>query len=138
MLGACELAAVEINCSIFYKVLTPMDQQVDLSPYDQNFTTKDRLAPPSLVTQLTTYQDYFIHANTEMFQVRYSYLLQPYAIGPVNVRNTLNPKKSGRQVYATSHEGLSTAFLIFNPYADPSGRQVAIMHLVYRQLTCMG
>ena len=70
-----------------------MDQQVDLSPYDQNFTTKERVAPPSLVTQLTTYQDYFIHANTEMFQVRYSYLLQPYAIGPVNVRNTLNPKK---------------------------------------------
>ena len=60
---------------------------------------------------MDTYQDYFARAETNTFRGHNDSALFPYQIDITNAAAIVSPAEVARQIYATSQEGMPTAFL---------------------------
>ena len=69
----------------------------------------------SLMPIITTNRYYFRHAETNLFQGWYIYILQLYDVDPTNNGAVPKPQEMTRK----SREGIPTTFLLWNSYADP-------------------
>ena len=97
---------------------------------------------PSMVPPITTYRAYFSLPKTDPFLGDYSTVLAPYAIDPVNAGAAPTPASVSEQVYAATHQGDPTAFLLWHatpgePEATDAGR-VSLLHSVSEYTPRMG
>ena len=70
-------------------------------------TMENLIGPQNLVLPATTYQDCFSYSETDTSHGRYSVVLAPYKIDPVDAMSD----KVAILVYSAAQEGVPTAFL---------------------------
>ena len=69
---------------------------------------------PDLVPTICTYRAYFSFPETDPFSGNYEVVLEPYLIDPMNAAAVQTPASVSQQMYMTSQQGETTAFLLWH------------------------
>ena len=69
---------------------------------------------PYIANTICTYHAFFPRPETDPFSGKYEAVLDPYRIDPMNAATELTPASISQQVYAASHQGDPTAFLLWH------------------------
>ena len=72
------------------------------------------IGQPDLAPPIHTYQAYFSRPENNPFGGDYAAVLEPYRVDPLNAAAALTPASVAQQIYAASHQGDPTAFLLWH------------------------
>ena len=99
-----------------YESLDSREQQVArfLGRLSQPFTMAGLGGHSDLAPTIYMYREYFSCPETDPFPGNYEAVLDPYWIDLMNAAAALTPASVSQQVYAASHKGDPTAFLLWH------------------------
>ena len=72
------------------------------------------IGQPDLVTPIRTYRAYFSWSETDPFDGDYAFILESYQVDPLNAASAPTPASVAQQIYAASHQGDPTGFLLWH------------------------